>query len=160
MTSRVSWRGALLPAIVALASYILFRLFTSEPRPRGSAFDFGFDVNKVMNLNIETASRSWEVGAAAEALLELHNPDLTVYTRTPFPAGKLPRSHDMTTVRALRYIRPAIWTNGSAMLTEGEGEWCHRQPCFSGFHFVMSGMQDYMCSFSFVKILLLKNSVS
>ncbi len=120
MAPYVTWR-TLLPAIVALASYLLYCLFLAPPLLSGSGFDFGFDVSKVMDINIATATRSWELGAAAQALLELHNPDLTIFTKTPFPAGLLPRSHDMTKVKGLQYIKPAIWTNGTATLTEGEG---------------------------------------
>jgi hypothetical protein len=122
MTLSFPWRAILLPVIVAISSYVLFRLFSVQP-PYSFDFDFGFDVAKVMDVNVATASRSWELGVAAEALLELHNPNLTVFTRTPFPGGRLPQSHDMTTVQALKYVRPAIWTNDSAMLTEGEGGW-------------------------------------
>ena len=124
MAHNVTWR-TLLPAMVALASYLLYRLFLAQQIRSGFEFDFGFDVSKVMDVNVATANRSWELGAAAEALLELHNPDLTIFTKTPFPAGRLPRSHDMTKVKGLQYIKPAIWTNDTAMLTEGEGRSSH-----------------------------------
>lgn len=53
-------------------------------------FDYGFDINAVQR-QVQAIERSWEVGIASQALLEYKDPHLSVFTREPFPGGKLPR---------------------------------------------------------------------
>ena len=113
----------LLPVVVLLASYAAFHILFSQPS--NVELEFGFDLDKVMDLNIVTASRSWEFGATAEALLELRNPELTVFTSESFP-GDLPISENGAAVQGLQYIRPSIWTHNSALLTGDEGTYLHR----------------------------------
>lgn len=52
-----------------------------------NAFPFspGFDIQKVAALAQSRPSHSWEWGTAAEALLELYNPELSVFAARPFP---------------------------------------------------------------------------
>ena len=102
---------------IAFTSYLLYLQY-APPAPPAS---YGFDVRKVLSLNLATATRSWELGACAEALLELDNPELTVFAADPFPGGKLPQIVEDSRIEALKYIKPAIWTNGSELLCEGEG---------------------------------------
>lgn len=66
--------------------------------------------------------RSWEEGVWTQALLELHNPELTVYARDPFPGGYMPRvPHDfLDTVPGLASASRYIDTNGT-LLCFGEG---------------------------------------
>jgi hypothetical protein len=66
------------------------------------------------------AKHSWEYGAASEALLELYNPELSVFGADPFPDGKLP-SIDPHSIRALQFVRPFIQTS-SHILIDGDGE--------------------------------------
>ena len=44
------------------------------------SLDAGFDPRIVANQAIKLSNHSWEYGTAAEALLELYNPDLSVST--------------------------------------------------------------------------------
>jgi hypothetical protein len=48
------------------------------------------DISKVAHQAKSLAKSSWEYGAAAEALLELHHPGLSVFGKDPFPADKVP----------------------------------------------------------------------
>jgi len=48
-------------------------------------YDPGFAIEKVASLAQSLPSHSWEYGAAAEALLELHDPLLSVFGPNPFP---------------------------------------------------------------------------
>src|SRR6266550_3103541 len=48
-------------------------------------FDPGFDIFKVVQLAVALPSHSWEYGAACESLLELFDPDISVFGDAPFP---------------------------------------------------------------------------
>lgn len=69
----------------------------------------GFDAFKAGQVMVSKSGKSWEWGTAAEALLELYNPELTVYSINPFPGGKIPKA-DLNTI-ALKYARQFINTN-------------------------------------------------
>ena len=81
-----------------------------------------FDIDKVLGEAIRVTSRSWEYGTLAEAMLELSNPELAVFSQEPFRRGGLPCGFDISDVAALQYAKPLIWTNGTHQLTGGEGE--------------------------------------
>jgi len=68
------------------------------------AFPPSFDIRKVLSLAQSLPSHSWEFGAGAEALLELHNPELSVFGPKPFP---VPASNN-TQIRALSYAKSNI----------------------------------------------------
>ena len=65
----------------------LFHLSYCQPSHRN--LEFGFDVEKVIHVNTAMASRSWELGATAEGLIELRNPELTVFANDPFHEGRI-----------------------------------------------------------------------
>lgn len=67
--------------------------------------------------------KSWEEGAHVEALLELHNPELTVFGSSPFPGGLLPAlaAQSVEGLPGLASAAAYIWTNGT-LLSESEGE--------------------------------------
>lgn len=52
-----------------------------------SPFPFwpGFDIQKVASIAQSLPSHSWEYGTAAEALLELYNPEYSIFGEKPFP---------------------------------------------------------------------------
>jgi hypothetical protein len=52
---------------------------------RAFPLDPGFDIRSVAALAKALPSHSWETGTASEALLELYNPDISVFGRSPFP---------------------------------------------------------------------------
>jgi hypothetical protein len=52
----------LFPVVVALASYLLFHISFSQPCHVNLDFGFALDLEKIMDLDIATASRSWEFG--------------------------------------------------------------------------------------------------
>ncbi|MCJ1434313.1 hypothetical protein MMC27_003680 [Xylographa pallens] len=85
---------------------------TSSPNP-------GFDIHKVLDKGLELAAHSWEWGTAAEALLEFHNPELSVFSKDPFPGDELPKV-DVEKVPSLVYARKFISTEGEG-LCEGDG---------------------------------------
>jgi hypothetical protein len=58
-------------------------------QPSHRNLDFGFDVEKAIHLNTAVAPRSWELGTIAEAVIELRNPELTVFANDPFHGGRM-----------------------------------------------------------------------
>lgn len=76
-------------------------------------------ISTVLAKAIEVASHSWEYGTVAEALLEWHSPNLTIW-HDPFPSGQIP-TLNIDDVSALSYVKPFISTNGPT-LVEGDGK--------------------------------------
>ncbi|KAK1221322.1 hypothetical protein PQX77_015869 [Marasmius sp. AFHP31] len=86
---------------------------------RRAAFPFnpGFNIQKVAALAEQLPTHSWEYGSAAEALLELYNPDISVFGSRPFPVPAIPKSK----IRSLQYaddritigVPPNIFADGA-----------------------------------------------
>ncbi|KAJ8073391.1 hypothetical protein PM082_011666 [Marasmius tenuissimus] len=86
---------------------------------RRAAFPFnpGFNIEKVAALAEQLPTHSWEYGSAAEALLELYNPDISVFGSSPFPVPAIPKSE----IRSLQYaddritigVPPNIFADGA-----------------------------------------------
>lgn len=68
----------------------------------------GFDVYEAAQVMMSKASHSWEWGTAAEALLELYNNEISVFSSNPFPNGKIPSVSANTL--ALSYAKQFIST--------------------------------------------------
>ncbi|KAJ7663893.1 Six-hairpin glycosidase-like protein [Mycena polygramma] len=98
-------------------------------------FSPGFDISSVAALAQSLPSKSWEFGAAAEALLELNNPELSVFGATPFP---VPTS-SQSSVTALAYAAKTI-VIGSTGLSNGNG--ATGDPASMGVSAVMLGKTD------------------
>jgi hypothetical protein len=80
------------------------------------------NVEKVLAEALRLTSRSWEAGALAEALLELRNPQLSVFSDEPFHNGTIPCHAVNGDVQALKFAKQYIWINDTDTLTDGEGE--------------------------------------
>jgi hypothetical protein len=63
---------------------------------------------------VKLASHSWEWGTAAEALLELYTPELSVFGSNPFPNGKVPHA-DPSSTFALEYAKQFINLHGTIL---------------------------------------------
>lgn len=72
-----------LPLVVTAA------LAAAVPQFNAVPFSPGFDVNKVLDQARALSSKSWELGTASEALLELYNPSASVFGDEPFPVPTL-----------------------------------------------------------------------
>lgn len=66
----------------------------------------------------ELAAHSWEFGTAAEALLELENPELSVFRKHAFPRGKI--SSVDKRCQSLTYVAQYIQMDGSKTLCEDD----------------------------------------
>jgi hypothetical protein len=76
----------------------------------------GYNAFKAAQVMVEKAKQSWEWGTAAEALLELYNPELSVYSGNAFPNGKIPNASPDTF--ALKYARQ--WINTQSQVFVGD----------------------------------------
>ena len=79
----------------------------------------GYNVTAVVDEAVKLAGHSWEFGTASEALLELYNPELSVFGKNPFPGGKIPQV-DVNQTRSLEYAIQWIQTNGTEFI-DGDG---------------------------------------
>ncbi|KIY67562.1 hypothetical protein CYLTODRAFT_353000 [Cylindrobasidium torrendii FP15055 ss-10] len=88
--------------------------------PFALPYNPGFDIQAVVNTSIHLPSHSWEYGAATMALLELYNPQNSVFGAVPFPAPIL-WSDD--SVPAMKFGKEWIVLGGEApnALSDGAG---------------------------------------
>lgn len=84
-----------------------------------TAHTFGYNPILVANQAKSLSTHSWEYGTAAEALLELYNPSLSVFSKTAFPNRQLPKP-DPAQIEALRYAKPHIRLNAPTLI-DGDG---------------------------------------
>ena len=80
----------------------------------------GFNVAAVMARALNVSAHSWEYGTAAQALLELRNPQISVFGN-PFPHDKLPTSISVENVPSLTYVKPFIRLDNDTLI-DGDGE--------------------------------------
>ncbi|KAF9446026.1 hypothetical protein P691DRAFT_795013 [Macrolepiota fuliginosa MF-IS2] len=100
-------------------------------------FSPGFDIKKVASVATSIPSHSWEYGTASEALLELYNPDYSVFGGKAFPVPTL--QPDRT--KSLNYARGKIKLGeGYSALYQGEGS--AGDPLSLGVAGVMLGKTD------------------
>jgi hypothetical protein len=72
-------------------------------------------VLKVLGVATSVAHNSWEYGTVSQALLDWHDPDLSIWNN-PFPNGNAVPQLNSDEVEALRYIKPFIDTNGETLI--------------------------------------------
>ncbi|KAJ6437243.1 FAD-binding, type 2 [Purpureocillium lavendulum] len=96
----------------------------------------GFNAYEAAQVMVEKASHSWEWGTAAEALLELYNPDLSVFGPNPFPGGNVPKADPGTL--ALSYARQFINRNSDVLV----GDSAVGDPASLGVSAILLGQSD------------------
>lgn len=97
-------------AVVSLATLLLL----GTQGVLAADVNVGYNAFSAAQDMINLASHSWEWGTAAEALLELYNPELSVFGPNPFPGGKIPNASDNTV--SLVYARQFIDLNGDVFV--------------------------------------------
>ncbi|CZT16334.1 uncharacterized protein RCC_02176 [Ramularia collo-cygni] len=107
------------PACISFLSFLFSTTLADSGSPCCSR-DAGFDPVEAADLAKSLSSHSWEYGTAAEALLELYNPELSVFSRNAFPNASLPVVPLIADVPALEYVKPHIRL-GSTTLIDGDG---------------------------------------
>jgi hypothetical protein len=102
------------PTLVFILSFASSAFASQNPFP----FSPGFDIEAVAAIAKALPSHSWEFGTAAEALLELYNPEISVFGNSTFPVPTL----DVSNVQSLTYAKSKIsfgW--GANSLVNGDG---------------------------------------
>ena len=124
-----------------LLAIILYNIGFRNPTP--SSFPgLRLDIKAIESSSRSLAKHSWEHGALAEALLELHNPELSVFGQTPFPADKVPFA-PFRSVPALTYARGRIdleLSKKTGALANGEGSTA--DPASLGVASILLGQTD------------------
>ena len=124
----------------ALASFFLytssFHSSASTPIP-----DLDIPLTLITERAKALASHSWEYGTLAEALLELHNPTLAVFSRAAFPADKVPPRPPWLDVQGLEYAQHFIDV-GEASATLADGDASAADSAALGVAAVMIGQVD------------------
>lgn len=82
-----------------------------------STVNIGFSPAVVQAIATSKAKSNWEWGTNAQALLELHDPDVSVYSDSAFPDGKIPSKKTTATT----YARDKIVTSGNTLTAKGGG---------------------------------------
>ena len=97
-----------------------------------------FSIPTVINATSPLPASSWEFGTFTEALLELYDPQVSVFGDRPFPVPTLQRSR----VHALSYLAPHVQlATGYAALTGG-AEGAAGDPASMGVGAVLLGKTD------------------
>jgi hypothetical protein len=78
--------------------------------------DPGYDVSSAAQVMVNLAGQSWEWGTTAEALLELYDPELSVFGSDPFPGGTVPSPAAGTF--ALEYAQSYIDIDGQVLVAQ------------------------------------------
>lgn len=124
----------------AVISALLFR--THQQGSPAQTSDL-FDAEKVLALARSLTSRSWEFGTLVQALLEFHDPELTVFARDPFPEGRILVVDEPASVEGLAFAKSLIWTNGSEVLIDGEGKLSTPRTRFSDLRSFWRGSYEF-----------------
>jgi hypothetical protein len=97
-------------------------------------YEPGFPIQQVASIAESLPSHSWEYGAAAEAMLELYDPLLSVFGPTPFPV----QANNKDQVKALAYAASKI-TFGQNENALADGSGAVGDPASLGVSAVMLG---------------------
>lgn len=118
-------------------SFILYNLGfrTSKQSPLGI---LDLPVHKIEGQARKLASHSWEYGTLAEALLELHNPELSVFGTDPFPAGKVPYA-PFHQVKSLEYAKLHISLSDNTLCADDSSA---ADPASLGIPAILLGQSD------------------
>ncbi|KAL1718315.1 hypothetical protein EV715DRAFT_201217 [Schizophyllum commune] len=106
----------------------------SDPAFNPYPYNPGFDIETVAATAKALPSHSWEYGSACEALLELHNPEYSIFGENPFPVIVL----DSKNVPALAYAKEKI-VLGEAPNTFADGDGATGDPAALGVYAMLLG---------------------
>lgn len=91
-----TWPAAVYIALILVSAAAYFSRFliepsfdTATPELCRSTFNYTFRVNAARTQIERLSTHSWEYGTGVEAMLELLDPERTVFTSDPFPADKI-----------------------------------------------------------------------
>lgn len=103
---------------------LLSALLTNRAALADNAFplDPGFDIQQVTALAVSLPSHSWEFGTATETLLELYDPDISVFGSSPFSDTPRYLKTHQGRIQGLEYAASTIVIGtGVNGLADGDG---------------------------------------
>jgi hypothetical protein len=110
-----TWPASVYVALLLVSAAAYFSGFIVEPdfdnaSPElcRSTFNYTFRINAARSQVERLSTHSWEYGTGVEAMLELLDPDMTVFASDPFPADKvqkLPMKRPQSILWMQRHIR-------------------------------------------------------
>ncbi|CAJ2509376.1 Uu.00g144020.m01.CDS01 [Anthostomella pinea] len=101
-------------------------------------FDFTFRVDAVRRQAESLASHSWEYGTAAEAVMELVDPEKSVFAADPFPGDEIPTQNLQHLDPAVEWVYQKIRTDGKTLFDDS---WGVSDPAALGVMAVMTGQR-------------------
>ncbi|KAJ0107099.1 hypothetical protein J7T55_014627 [Diaporthe amygdali] len=100
-----------------------------------STVNIGFSPTAVQAIATSKAKSNWEWGTNSQALLELYDPDLSVYSDNAFPGGNIPDRKTTATI----YAKGKIVTSGNTLTAKGVSA---GDPASLGVFAIMLGQSD------------------
>jgi len=114
-TNPFTWPASVYVALLLVSAAAYFSGFIVEPEFDNaspevcrSTFNYTFRINAARSQVERLSTHSWEYGIGVEAMLELLDPDMTVFASEPFPADKiqkLPMKKPQSILWMQRHIR-------------------------------------------------------
>lgn len=142
-----TWPASIYIALLLVSAAAYWSKFLVEPEfdntnPQvcRSTFDYTFRVNAARTQIERLSSHSWEYGIGSEAIMELLEPERTVFAPEPFPADKiqkLPLKKPQGVMWMYRHIR----TKGEPTLYADD--YSVSDPAAMGVAAVMLGQRDF-----------------
>lgn len=123
---------------VETTGLLLGLISSTVAAPNPIPFSPGFDIERVIALTNSSQAHSWEYGTAAQAFLELYDPQHAVFGDTPFPVPTLARSN----VRSLAYAATKIILGGDQKDGLSNGNGAVGDPLSLGVSAILLGKAD------------------
>lgn len=130
----------LLMAVTYWSRFLVEPSFNTEtPELCRSTFNYGFRVNAARSQLERLADYSWEFGTGSEAMLELLDPELTVFSSQPFPADKIQKL-PLKKPQGILWMQFRIRTKGEPTLHADD--YSVSDPASMGVAALMLGQRD------------------
>jgi rhamnogalacturonyl hydrolase YesR len=145
-TNPFTWPAAVYIALLLVSAAAYWSKFlvepsfdTATPELCRSTFNYTFRVNAARTQVERISSHSWEYGTGAEAILELLEPERTVFAQEPFPADKIQKL-PLKKPQGILWMQRHIRTNGEPTLYADN--YSVSDPASMGLVAIMLGQKD------------------
>ncbi|KAM0723598.1 hypothetical protein Q7P37_000585 [Cladosporium fusiforme] len=150
-TNPFTWDRSLQLAPVYIALFLLLAVTywsrflvepsfdTATPELCRSTFNYGFRVNAARSQLERLAKHSWEFGTGSEAILELLDPERTVFASEPFPADKIQKL-PLKRPQGVLWMQYRIRTKGESTLYADD--YSVSDPASMGIPALLLGQRD------------------
>lgn len=145
-TNPFTWPASVYVALLLVSAAAYWSKFivepsfdTATPELCRSTFNYTFRVNAARSQIERLSSHSWEYGIGAEAILELLEPERTVFAPEPFPADKIQKL-PLKKPQGIMWMHRHIRTKGDPTLYADD--YSVSDPASLGIATVMLGQRD------------------